>query len=238
MGSIIKFTSVMLGGVLLAACATTPDPITFEQPNLNFTRVAQDPDSFIEREVRWGGVIARVENLEKDTLIEVVNLPLGRQARPEESQQTGGRFIVRVPGFLDPMIYKQGKEITVVGMISEPMPGKVGKHEINFPVVDARGHYLWKERPNYEYVEVYSAWDPYWFYRRPYFWPYHYRYRVIRHDNDYQRRREYNRDARNPDVENYRGVPVRPRVERRSPKPRSTPTRQVPKTPETIKKMK
>ncbi len=219
MGKLLKLTFVLMGGALLAACASTPKQIDFDKPNLNFTKVAQNPEAFNKQEVRWGGIVARVENLEKDTLIEVVNLPLGRQARPVASQETGGRFIARVPGFLDPMIYKQGKEITVVGMLAEPMPGKVGEHKINFPVVDTRGHQLWEERPNYEYVEVYSAWDPYWFYHRPYYWPYHYRYRVIRHDYRHDRRRDMNRDALNPDTENYRGVPVEPRVRRDIPKP-------------------
>ena len=227
MGKFLKLSCVLLGSAWLAACSTTPEQIAFEEPNLSFTRVAQNPEAFTEKEVRWGGIVARVENLEKDTLIEIVNLPLGRQARPVASQETGGRFIARVPGFLDPMIYKQGKEITVVGMLAEPMPGKVGEHEINFPVVDARGHYLWEERPNYEYVEVYSAWDPYWFYHRPYYWPYHYRYRVIRHDNRYDRSRQLNRDAENPSTENYRGVPQTPRVRESNPAPQPVTTRPV-----------
>lgn len=224
MGKLFKLMSIAIGGAFLVACASTPKQIAFDDANnLNFTRVAQNPEAFIKEEVRWGGIVARVENLEKDTLIEIVNLPLGRQARPVASQETGGRFIARVPGFLDPMIYTQGKEITVVGMLSEPMPGKVGEHKINFPVVDTRGHQLWAERPNYEYVEVYSAWDPYWFYHRPYYWPYHYRYRVIRHDHRYDRRRDLNRDASNPNVENYRGVPVEPRVEQRPTRTESSP---------------
>ncbi|WP_223669131.1 Slp family lipoprotein [Kangiella shandongensis] len=239
MGKILKLTSVLFGGALLAACATTPEQIAFEKPNLDFTQVAQSPQAYTKQEVRWGGIVARVENLEKDTLIEVVNLPLGRKARPVEGQETGGRFIARVPGFLDPMIYDVGKEITVVGKLAKPMPGKVGEHKINFPVVDTRGHYLWKKRPNYEYVEVYSAWDPYWFYHRPYYWPYHYRYRVIRHDRDYQRRRELNRDAENPDTEIYRDVPE-PRTERQRPvRPtKSTPVRKASDKNSEILKMK
>ena len=178
----LKLLSVGAMAGLLAACANVPESIEFDETNrVEFAQVAQSPATYAGEEVRWGGIIARVENLEKDTLIEVVNLPLDRQARPVKDSQTGGRFIARVPGFLDPMIYQKGKEITLVGMLAEPMPGKVGKHEINFPVVDIRNHYLWKERPKREYVEVYSVWDPYWFYSRPYYWPYYYRYPVIRH---------------------------------------------------------
>ncbi|AOE50022.1 Slp family lipoprotein [Kangiella sediminilitoris] len=238
MSYLFKVSLVLLSAGMLFACASTPQQITFEQENIPFTQVAQNPEGFTGREVRWGGIVARVENLENDTLIEVVNLPLGRQARPVEEQQTGGRFIARVPGFLDPMIYDVGKEITVVGKLSKPMPGKVGKHKINFPVVDTRGHHLWKKRPQYEYVEVYSAWDPYWFYHRPYYWPYNYRYRVIRPDPDYERRRDYNRDAQDPNTEIYRGVPVEPRVQNPppQPKPSAKPVRTPAKQPPTIEK--
>lgn len=224
----LKFLSVGVMAGLLAACANVPDSIEFEEANrVQFAQVAQSPANYAGEEVRWGGVIARVENLEKDTLIEVVNLPLDRQARPVKDSQTGGRFIARVPGFLDPMIYQKGKEITFVGMLGEPMPGKVGKHEINFPVVDTRSHYLWKERPRREYVEVYSMWDPYWFYHRPYHWPYYYRYRVIR---EYEPRIDPNLDKQpnDPPMPKTRVQPRSPEPEVRvqptpSPRPASKP---------------
>ncbi|MBD3653605.1 Slp family lipoprotein [Kangiella sp.] len=213
---------------LLAACANVPESIEFEEANrVDFAQVAQSPASYTGQEVRWGGIIARVENLEKDTLIEVVNLPLDRQARPVKDSQTGGRFIARVPGFLDPMIYQKGKEITLVGMLAEPMPGKVGKHEINFPVVDIRNHYLWKERPKREYVEVYSVWDPYWFYHRPYYWPYYYRYPVIR---QYEPRIDPNLDKQpnDPPMPKQKVKPSNPEPKARiqpttSPRPASKP---------------
>lgn len=207
----VKLLSISAMAGLLAACANVPESVEFEQQSVDFAQVAQSPSSYSGQEVRWGGIIARVENLEKDTLIEVVNLPLDRQARPLKDSHTGGRFIARVPGFLDPMIYQNGKEITFVGMLGEPMPGKVGKHEINFPVVDTRNHYLWKERPRREYVEVYSMWDPYWFYHRPYHWPYYYRYRVIR---DYEPRV-------NPNLDKQPNDPPMPkqRIEPRSSEP-------------------
>ncbi|MBD3666703.1 MAG: Slp family lipoprotein [Kangiella sp.] len=224
----LKFLSVGAMAGLLAACANVPESIELDKANrVDFAQVAQSPATYAGEEVRWGGVIARVENLEKDTLIEVVNLPLDRQARPVKDSQTGGRFIARVPGFLDPMIYQKGKEITFVGMLGEPMPGKVGKHEINFPVVDTRSHYLWKERPRREYVEAYSMWDPYWFYHRPYHWPYYYRYRVIR---EYEPRIDPNLDKQpnDPPMPKTRVQPRSPEPEVRvqptpSPRPASKP---------------
>ncbi len=167
---LIKLSSVILGVGLLSACSLAPETVNFEQPNTSFVRVAQSPDSFVGSQVRWGGIVARVENLEQDTLVEIVNLPLDARARPVGDANTSGRFIARVQGFLDPLIYKEGKEITVVGVLNQSMPGKIGQHQVNFPVVDSSGHHLWKERESRVYVSSFSSWDPYWFGHVGYRW--------------------------------------------------------------------
>lgn len=197
----LKALSAVFIAGLLSACSTTPSSIGFDEQSRSFIQVAQSPDAFVGSQVRWGGIVARVENLEKDTLIEIVNLPLDYRARPMANQQTGGRFIARVQGFLDPMIYQQGKEITVVGILSRAMPGMIGEHKVDFPVVDSSGHHLWQQRPSHHNVMVYSSWDPFWFgsvgyrwhypyysnpyYSRPYLAPmYRAPYRSIRYHNN------------------------------------------------------
>lgn len=174
----LKLLSIVSVTGLLMACSTTPEKLNFDQNSVSFIQVAQAPDSFVGNQVRWGGIVARVENLEQDTLIEIVNLPLDRRARPMANQQTGGRFIARVQGFVDPLIYSQGKEITVVGILNQPMPGQIGQHEVNFPVVDSSGHHLWEQRQSYQHVSVFSTWDPFWFGNVGYRWhrPFYNRY--------------------------------------------------------------
>ncbi|WP_251360006.1 Slp family lipoprotein [Kangiella sp. TOML190] len=179
-----KFLSLAVGIGLLAGCNTTPETVRFDPPNVDFNQVSQAPNSYAGDHVRWGGIVARVENLERDTLVEIVNLPLDSSARPLAEHNTGGRFIARIQGFADPLIYKQGKEITVVGVLSEPLPGKIGKHAVVFPVVDTASHHLWAKRKSRQYIDVYSTWDPYWFYGGYYRWHYpyyHYPYWPRRH---------------------------------------------------------
>lgn len=178
-----RFIALVFGAGLLSACSTTPETIDFDQQSSSFNRVAQQPESYVGNQVRWGGIIARVENLEYDTLIEIVSLPLDSRARPIANQQTGGRYIARVQGFVEPLIYKQGKEITVVGVLSNPMPGHIGEHRVNFPVVDTSGHHLWEQRQSYQRVNVFSTWDPFFFGASSYRWhfPYHNRYSRFGH---------------------------------------------------------
>ncbi|NVJ66993.1 MAG: Slp family lipoprotein [Gammaproteobacteria bacterium] len=169
-----KLSLAAMGSLMLAACSTTPESLNFEEQNTSFMRVAQAPEAFVGSQVRWGGIVARVENLEQDTLVEIVNLPLDSRARPVANQDTAGRFIARVQGFIDPLIYKQGKEITVVGVLNEPMPGRIGQHEVNFPVVDSTGHHLWEQRQPRVHVTTFSTWDPFWFGHVGYRWRYPY----------------------------------------------------------------
>ncbi len=169
-----RVLSVVAGFSLLSACISAPETVDFDQPNTSFVRVAQAPDAFVGYDVRWGGIVARVENLEHDTLVEIVNLPLDSRARPLGNANTAGRFIARVQGFLDPLIYKQGKEITVVGILNDPMPGQIGQHQVNFPVVDSTGHHLWERRQSHQHISVFSSWDPFWFGHTGYRWRYPY----------------------------------------------------------------
>jgi outer membrane lipoprotein len=126
--------------------------------------------------VRWGGVIANVNNLEKTTWIEVVQLPLKSSGRPTNSDVSQGRFLVKVEGFLDPAIYAAGREFTVVGILSGMTDGKVGDFDYKFPVVASQGYYLWPQIREKDYYQGYlypvTFWNPY----LPYYYPLHYRY--------------------------------------------------------------
>jgi outer membrane lipoprotein len=77
-----------------------------------------------------------------------------------------GRFILKQNDFLDPVIYAQGREITVVGEVvgKEDLP--LGKIRYDYPVVMAEHCVLW-EKPGYYYPSSY----PYHYYYGPY-WDY------------------------------------------------------------------
>ncbi len=163
--------------LLVAGCVSAPNAIRFESAtHLPLQQAVQQPEAHKGTSVRWGGLVARVENRPEDTLVEIVGQPLDSMGRPETTDSTGGRFIALVPGFLDPVIYEPGREITVVGALGDAIAGKIGDHNYKFPVVISSGYHLWQERPDYYYVGVpYSHWDPFWYpyYSRWNYWPYY-----------------------------------------------------------------
>lgn len=148
----------------LAGCAIPPpvyDPIEaadFQGPPLAAVRA--QPDAFLQMPVRWGGVIARVDNQREKTELEIVEQPLDGRGRPVADDDSAGRFLAQIPGFLDPAIYAVGRSITVVGLLTGTMPGRVGDYHDTFPVVTVDYHRLWPKR---RVPEVIYVPDPYWY---------------------------------------------------------------------------
>lgn len=95
--------------------------------------------------VRWGGVIANIENVENGTKVEVVHFPLKSNARPNVNQASLGRFIVYTPAFLDPLVYQVNRAVTFVGMLGEAEQGMIGEHRYDYPVINAGAYYMWPE---------------------------------------------------------------------------------------------
>ncbi len=129
-------------------------------PSPDLAQVRTDPPTYAGMQARWGGRIARVENRAEETWVEVVQHPLTRDGRPRRTDATEGRFIARVGGFLDPVVYAAGREITVVGSVEAPVTRIIGQRRELMPVLAATAHRLWAERPEV-YVDPFF-YDPYW----------------------------------------------------------------------------
>lgn len=96
--------------------------------------------------VLWGGVIVDSRNMNDYTELTVLGYPLDSSQRPETAKTSIGRFLVRRPEYLEPLIYSPKREITVVGMVEEIKEDHVGDSPYRYPVVKAGGIYLWPLR--------------------------------------------------------------------------------------------
>ena len=167
---------VAIGLTSLYACAyNVPTAISIPPPeNPSVGEVRERGEAMIGRRVRWGGTIATVTNKEADTWIEIVDRELRRSGQPLESDTSSGRFIARVPGFLDPAIYDKGRQVTVAGILDKPTISTIGEFSYLFPVVAVDSYQLWEPTPETFYMEPL----PYWYYHPihpgsyPYFHPY------------------------------------------------------------------
>lgn len=154
---------IAMGTALSLGCAV-PASLP-EQTGPGLQQVLAGPAAYRRASVRWGGRIARVENLADYTEIEVVAQPLTASGRPRNSAHSAGRFIARLPGFFDPVIYAVGKRLTVTGILETGKAGAIGEYSYTFPVVAVNQHQLWPEPDNdYQIIYFYDPFpDPFWF---------------------------------------------------------------------------
>ncbi|MEW6646104.1 MAG: Slp family lipoprotein [Pseudomonadota bacterium] len=157
----------------LGACATTPLPLREAPehgPGPDQVRVA--PEQYTGTVVRWGGIITAVDNGPADSVVELVSRPLSGNGRPLETDQSEGRFLVHISGFLDPVVYANGRELSVAGRVEGVEQRNIGEYRYSYPVLRAIGHHLWPPRlppqadPFY-YPPYHRPWYPY----GPYPWP-------------------------------------------------------------------
>lgn len=175
-----RLVTIALLGWLMSGCASNV-PKSISQPVAGaptLAAVVADPEVYRGRAVRWGGSIARIENRDNETWLEIVAMRLDAFGEPYREDRSAGRFLARTSGFLDPQIYARDRMVTIAGTLEGAEPGKVGEQSLMLPVVAATDAYLWPRRLDRrdDYWCRYGYWgpSPYFRYRYPGLWgPYY-----------------------------------------------------------------
>lgn len=134
----------------------------------SFQQVRESPDKFIGKHVMLGGRIVGAQNSREGTSIEIVQFDLTESGAPVDSFISAGRFLATSTDFLDPMIFRKGMLITLVGEIKGKRIQRLDEMEYIYPVVALREWYLWPG----------SGWEKSWYYppQPPMYDPYYYGY--------------------------------------------------------------
>lgn len=183
MTGIVRITW-LLGTLLLASCASQVPVNIREAPpgNPPLDKVRGSTTDYRSQQVRWGGEILETENRENATWLTVLARPLTGNGKPELTDRSQGRFIARIPEFLDPKVYTAERNVTVRGTLVGSETRQVGDFPYAYPVVDATDWYLWPKEVVYP-PDYRSPWwndpffyDPWYYdpwYRYPYYYPHH-----------------------------------------------------------------
>lgn len=186
--SYLRFFAAIAFLVTANSCVYTIPPSVLKdvERGITFEVLKQDPEAYIGKAVILGGNIIETKVLKEGTEIEVLHRPLSYDDQPSETGASAGRFIIIQKEFMDPIIFKPGRPITVVGEVSGKQIRPLGERDYMYPVITARQVYLWRRaEPSYYrypypspyYWDPYWCWDPYWgYYRCGY--PYWYNYPV------------------------------------------------------------
>lgn len=154
-----KSLILLLSLFFLSACSSLPESLKSDNPDIvtRYSEWQENPEQL--NQLRLGGVIAKVTNLETKTRIEVVNLPINASGKPDISQEPNGRFVGYINGFVDPVTLQDGRLITVLGQSNGTEESKVGEYSYTFPVMDISHFHLWRVE---ERVVMYD-WDSYYY---------------------------------------------------------------------------
>jgi outer membrane lipoprotein len=182
MNVLSKTLSLMLIFFLPISCSVISKQVRTESMRpVSFKLLDKETDRYIGNVVTLGGYILETKNLADESIMMILQAPLGFREEPKSKDQSEGRFIVSQKGFLDPEVYKKDLKITVAGKIVGSELEEVDGYSHAFLKVESHEIYLW---PEYQHINRYlydDSWcDPfpyYWFRYRPYYWS--------RYDHDY-----------------------------------------------------
>ncbi len=140
---------LLAAGAVIAGCAPVfpREALDRVDRRVAFKELQSDPDKFTGAWVMLAGVIIDSSIVKEGTHIEILQKPMDGDGRPLDTDATEGRFLVQTDQFLDPAIYRQGRLITVIGVVAgkESMP--IDEIVYQYPLLNAKGLHLW--RPSY-----------------------------------------------------------------------------------------
>lgn len=166
----MKLIPILVSSLLvLGGCASYPESVRVADETQLVSFPATIKAGITQGPARWSGVIAKVQNNTQNTRLEIVYFPSGTHGRPLTDKDTAGRFVAYAKGFLDPMVYQPGKQVTVLGQLGPFEAGKVDQFQYSYPVIDASAVYLWPKQQETTRVDV----EPWPLWRGPYpYWGY------------------------------------------------------------------
>jgi len=164
--------ATLLLTLTLAGCASDIARPIREAPagDIALAQALQNPEQQRAAAVRWGGAIVSVENQRDVSWIEIVERPLDADGQPRNTDNSAGRFLARVDGFLDPAIFAPKRLVTVAGSLDGVSTRTIGAHPYTYPVVHAEHVYLWPILPKtvHHYYRSPYWYDPWYPWGRPY----------------------------------------------------------------------
>jgi outer membrane lipoprotein len=130
----------------LAGCATviSKQSLRLVDRRISYAELRQDPDRYIGRYLLLAGGIAGVRNTNEGGELELVQFAADEDGKITDTTNSGGRFIARSSGFLDPAVYRTGLLVTLVGEVLGKKNMLLSGVVYTYPVLAIREIHLWK----------------------------------------------------------------------------------------------
>lgn len=163
--------------MLLFRCAPVlrKDIMDVSIRDVSLSEIKKNPDLYKGKLFAFGGIIVNTKITTEGSLIEALYVSVDSRGNFKGISSSDGRFLALFPqksGFLDPVLFRSKREITLAGEFVGMRAGTIDETEYLFPFFKIVDIYLWEERRNYYYTPSpypYYWWGyPYWGYDYPY----------------------------------------------------------------------
>jgi outer membrane lipoprotein len=137
--------------LVLTGCTSALSNQVMQQVDekISFQDLQNQTERYRGAVVVFGGQILDTVVKEGETRVQVLQLPLGAQQRPDNTASPQGRFIVIYKRFADPLVYEKGRKITVAGVVEGGEVIMLNDRPHNVPVLLERETHLWKTEDYY-----------------------------------------------------------------------------------------
>ncbi|MGD9895823.1 MAG: Slp family lipoprotein [Candidatus Methylacidiphilaceae bacterium] len=158
-----KPVAVVILALLSFGCSPFSDDVkkqVRDQPS--FGAIRSRPSVYRDRVVMLGGTVLYAKHRGHGTYLEILEKELNAYDRPISSDKVGGRFLVGSSSLLDLKAYGRGRDVTVIGRVVGPQPGRIGERPYTYPLIAATEIRLWREHvvtdDNWTYPRVEWGW--------------------------------------------------------------------------------
>jgi outer membrane lipoprotein len=152
----VHFFIVIAATAVLSACAGRP-LVDLAQVDVNLSpQQLTESDPAPMGTVNWGGRIIELRSVGESSEFEILSYPPDSSGRPDTQRASDGRFIAVLQGFVDPLVYDEGRTVTIVGRIDGYRDGTVGEQAFRWPVVSVIEIAPAPERPRERVTPMFS----------------------------------------------------------------------------------
>lgn len=106
--------------------------------SIQYPDIAKTPEALVGKKVLIGGVIAENRSSGDLMQLEVAQLELLSNGVPDEASHSSGRFLLISGELFEPLIYRRGSLVTVIGEIKGQQIKKLEGADYRYPLISAK----------------------------------------------------------------------------------------------------
>ena len=145
-----KLSIFILTSIILFSCSPILRQDSIDRATVNYqsSEIMQNPAPYKGNLFMFGGIIVNTTAVERGSVIEALYVPVNSRGYLKSVEDTGNRYLAVYPktyGFLDPLIFHKGREITIAGEFIALEAGKINEMDYTYPVFQIEEVHLWRD---------------------------------------------------------------------------------------------